>query len=64
MTVGLVTTIQRWVGLSTDTKPTPTAQQAGSTFYETNTGEAFIWNGAEWVEDIRLIYALTRALGE
>lgn len=64
MAVELVMTIKRWIGLSADTKPTPTAQQAGSTFYETNTGVRFIWNATEWVEDISLIYALTQALGE
>lgn len=62
MSVKLVTGCQKWIGLSTDTKPTP--DMVGSTFYETNTGEGFLWNGSEWVEDIRLIYALTQALAE
>lgn len=61
MAVKLVANVQRWIGLSTDTKPTP--DFVGSTFYETNTGQGFIHNGSEWVEDIRLIYALTQALG-
>jgi len=40
-------TIQRWIGLSTDTKPT--SPRAGSTFYETNTGYSFKWNGYAWL---------------
>ena len=60
MTVYLVTTIQRWQGLSTDTKPTEAP--VGSTFWETNTGQGFIWDGSNWVEDITLIHALTEAL--
>lgn len=37
--------IQRFVGLSTDTKPTP---PAGSTFLEYDTGVLFIYTGAAW----------------
>ncbi len=61
MTVSLVTTIQRWIGLSTDTKPT-TNVKVGSTFYETNTGQGFMWDGDAWVEDLTLIYAFSEAL--
>lgn len=61
MTVKLITSTQQWIGLSTDTKPTP--DKPGSKFYEANTGQEWVWNGSEWVEDIRLIYALTQALG-
>lgn len=64
MTVVLIETKQDRIGLSSDTKPTLTLQDAGSTFYELNTGEAFIWSGTEWVEDIRLIYVFTQALAE
>lgn len=60
MTVKLVSTIQRWIGLSTDTKPS-TNIKVGSTYYELNTGQGWIWDGSNWVEDIRLIYALTVA---
>ncbi len=35
-------------GLSTDTKPT--APEADSKFYETNTKKTFDWNGSAWVE--------------
>ena len=62
MAVKLVTSIQKWIGLSTDTKPTP--DKIGSTFFETNTGQEFIWNGSNWIEDITLIYALTQASKE
>ena len=60
MTVVLVTTIQRWIGLSTDTKPTP--DREGSTYYETNTGKGWIWDGDIWVEDLSMIYAVNQAL--
>jgi len=43
----LTRVIHRWIGLSTDTKPT--APAAGSTFYETNTGYSFIYNGYAWL---------------
>jgi len=62
MAVKMVTTIQRWIGLSTDDKPTP--DLVGSTFYETNTGQAWVWNGSNWVEDIALTVALIAALRE
>ena len=62
MTVRLVTTIQRWIGESGDTKPTEAP--VGSTFYELDTGQGFIWNSSEWVEDLTLIYAMTQALAE
>ena len=62
MTVTLVTVIQRWIGLSTDTKPTPT--HIGSTFYETNTGQNWIWDGTSWVEDLAMFRAVVDALKE
>ena len=62
MAVKLVTSAQRWIGLSTDTKPTATAALTGATFYETNTGQEFVCDGLNWIEDIRLIFALIQAL--
>ena len=59
MTVKFVTSIQNWIGLDSDTKPT--SPPAGSTFYETNTGQGWIYNGSNWVEDLRLIRALAEA---
>lgn len=48
MAVILTTTIQRWIGLSSDTKPaSPT--YSGSEFYETDTGRTYVWNGSAWV---------------
>ena len=44
MTVALVSDIQRWVGLSSDTKPA--AAPAGSTFYETDSGLVSVWDGS------------------
>lgn len=48
MTVGtVVTAIKRYVGISTDTKPTIVIDcPVGSTFYETDTGEMYIANAA------------------
>ena len=46
MTVQLVATIQRWLGLSTDTKPT--APPAGSEFYETDTAATYVYDGSAW----------------
>jgi len=63
MTVSLVTTIQRWIGLSTDTKPSSEVK-VGSTFYELDTGQPFIWDGDAWVEDLTLINAFVEALKE
>lgn len=38
-----------WIGLSTDTKPTTgNGVNTGSTFYETDTGATYIFNGAAW----------------
>lgn len=64
MAIKFVTSSKRWIGLSTDTKPTPASDEVGSTFFETNTGQGFIWNGSNWIEDITLIYALAQALKE
>lgn len=38
----------RWIGLSTDTKPT-TGIPVGATYFEWNTGFMFIHNGYAWV---------------
>ena len=38
----------RWIGLSTDTKPT-TGIPVGATYFEVNTGFMFIYNGYAWV---------------
>jgi len=50
MAVKLVTTIQRWIGVSTDAKPV--SAPVGSTFYEPDTGRSWIWDGQSWKEDI------------
>lgn len=51
---------KKWYGLSTDTRPI--TQLVGSEFQETNTGKVYIWNGYNWVEDLRLIYALSEVM--
>ena len=38
----------RWIGLSTDTKPT-SGIPVGATYFEVNTGFMFIYNGYAWV---------------
>jgi len=52
-----------YIGYSTNTKPsTLRVDQAGSTFYELNTGKKWIWDGTYWVEDLSLIWALNEVL--
>lgn len=46
-TTQLITTIYRYTGVSTDTKPS-SGIPAGSTFYETDTGVTYIWNLSAW----------------
>ena len=46
MTVVLVDSIQSWIGVAADTKPT--APPAGSVFYETDTGITSVYNGTAW----------------
>jgi hypothetical protein len=58
--VELVVTIQRWIGLSTDTKP-EAPERVGSTFHELDTGKKFIWDGDSWVQDVSMIYAIYQA---
>jgi hypothetical protein len=49
MTVTMVTTIKRFVGLSTDTKPT-TDIPPGSTFWAWDTGTMFrTYDGTNWI---------------
>jgi len=43
---------QEFVGLSTDTKPTLAESLAGSTLYETDTRESYIWTGTVWRKHI------------
>ena len=47
MAVKKIATIQRWLGLSTDTKPATPA--VGSTFVETDTGIQWIYNNYAWL---------------
>lgn len=42
----LITTINRYQGVSGDSKPTDAP--AGSTFYEVDTGNWFVWDGDSW----------------
>ncbi len=47
MATVLITSVKRFIGLSTDTKPTDAPE--GSTFFETNTGFMYIYNGYAWL---------------
>ena len=68
MAVTEITIIREFKGLSTDTKPTAATMgdeaYVGSEFYEMNTGLMWIWDGTEWVEDLRLFRAMVDALAE
>lgn len=57
MAVTLETNIQRWRGLSTDTKPESFREtrdgplripREGSSFTETDTGKRFVWHDGGW----------------
>jgi len=63
MTVQLITSYKKYIGLSTDTKPTSVVG-IGHGFYETDTGYNFIWDGVNWVEDLSLMVAVKDALAE
>ena len=60
MAIHTITTVQRYIGLSTDSKPD--AIYNGSEFYEADTGQKFIWYDGNWVEDLSFIKAITDAL--
>ena len=47
-TVRLENTVKRFVGTSSDTKPTIAASYTGSWFYETDTDINYIWDGGQW----------------
>ena len=50
MTVQLMTTIQRWIGHSTDTKPT--SAPVGSEFFEYDTRKTFMnYDGTNWIRE-------------
>lgn len=57
MAVSLVDDVQRWIGLNAD-KSGITPTKAGSTFYETDTGKHFVWNGS-WLEYVPSLYTGT-----
>lgn len=40
--------VKDYIGLSTDTKPTASDCDAGSTYYETDTKAAYIFDGYNW----------------
>jgi len=58
MAVKTVIDAESYIGLSTDTKPNG---RPGELFHEVNTGITYIWHD-QWVEDLRMIYAMNMAL--
>ncbi len=40
---------EKYIGLSTDTKPTENLE-VGTEFYETNTGDTYIYTGSAWTK--------------
>lgn len=49
MAVQLEVVVKRYIGLSSDTKPPALGESdAGSTFYETDTAQHYVWDGAAW----------------
>lgn len=50
----------RWMGLSTDTKPSSPAG-AGHRFIETDTGKTWLWTGTAWTENLELKYAMNNS---
>lgn len=59
MAVELVASITKYIGLSTDTKPT--SPPIGAEFTETNTGKKWVYTADGWEEDLTLIYAVYEA---
>ncbi len=55
-------TIQKWVGLSTDTKPAP--KIGGSEFLETDTGNRYFYINNVWVKEARISPLKLTAFGE
>jgi len=49
MTVVLVKQRKQYIGLSTDAKPTLAIVDVGSSFYEYDTGDSYVWTDAGWV---------------
>ena len=57
MSVMFETTIKKWNGHSSDSKPSESVPE-GSTFHAVDTGAIYIYHNGMWVEDLRIIYAL------
>lgn len=48
MAVKLENAQKRYMGLAADVKPTPAAEDVGASYYATDTGARWIWDGANW----------------
>ena len=63
MTIDLITTIKRYRGISTDTKPTVvTDAPEGSDYYESDTGKLFIASSTGWIERLDSSVVLSTAI--
>jgi len=60
MAVQLVTNVTHRQCLSTDDKPTVDIP-IGSTLHFWDTGAQFVWDGSNWQDDLRMIFALEQA---
>lgn len=58
----VVTSYKKFIGHSTDAKPT-FVSGIGAELLELDTGQKYIWDGVGWVEDMSLYYAVALALG-
>ena len=53
--------VHHFIGHSGDIKPT-TGAGAGSKFTELDTGATYIWNNGTWEIDLRLFWAISKAI--
>ena len=60
----LIAHIKHYTGLSSDTKPTLSEENAGSTFYSHDIQVNYIWTGTAWVPNITTDFVLKVSKGE
>lgn len=58
MAVKQLSQYERYVGLSTDEKPT-TGVSVGSTFLESNTSKMFVFDGTQWKEKVQHVAGIS-----
>ena len=60
MALKLIGNIHQYIGVSSDDNPSDAESLIGSTIHHTDTGEMFIFDGDNWVEDLRPINAVSQ----